>query len=191
MANYDFNIKAIAKGPKLSFPEFEGTDLDGWIRLAEKYFELVGVANEDRVQFTVLYIKGKAEFWWRSTGSIPANVHWHMLCRMVGNRFSDTSTYEVVGQFHTLKQLGSITEYIDKFEELTGLVKRDNSSLRDEYFTLSFVSRLKEPIQHHLQCYKPTSLTDAFWYAKRLEQATPHKGSFLLLTPQPKYRNLG
>jgi hypothetical protein len=126
MANYDFNIKAIAKGPKLSFPEFEGTDLDGWIRLAEKYFELVGVANEDRVQFTVLYIKGKAEFWWRSIGSIPANVHWHMLCRMVGNRFSDTSTYEVVGQFHTLKQLGSITEYIDKFEELTGLVKRDN-----------------------------------------------------------------
>jgi hypothetical protein len=55
--------KAIAKGPKLSFPEFEGIDPDGWIIKAEKYFELVGVANEDRVQLAVLYIKGKAEYW--------------------------------------------------------------------------------------------------------------------------------
>jgi hypothetical protein len=28
--------KAVAKGPKLSFPEFDGSDPDGWIRKAEK-----------------------------------------------------------------------------------------------------------------------------------------------------------
>jgi hypothetical protein len=170
----------------LSFPEFEGIDPDGWIRKAEKYFELVGVANEDRVQLVVLYIKGKAEYWWRSTGSVPAYVPWHTFCRMVSYRFSDASTYEVVGKFHTLKQLGSVTNYIDKFEEFMGLVKRDNPSLRDDYFTLSFVSGLKEPIQHHLQCYKPTSLTDAFWFAKRLEQATPPPRKFSNFAPATK-----
>jgi hypothetical protein len=94
---------------------------------------------------------------------------------MVGDRFSYSSTYEAVDQFHNLKQVGSVTEYIDKFEELMGLVRRDKPSLRDDYFTLSFVSGLKEPIQHHLQCYKPTFLMDAFWYARRLEQANPPK----------------
>jgi hypothetical protein len=167
-----FQHKAVAKGPKLSFPEFDGTDPDGWIRKAEKYFELVGVPTEDRVQLAVLYIKGKAEFRWRGTGYSPNNLQWYQFCRWLGARFSDTSTYEAVGQFHSLRQMGSVNEYIDKFEELMSLVKRDNPFLRDEYFTCSFVSGLKEPIQHHLQCYKPRSLVDAFWYAKRLEQAT-------------------
>jgi hypothetical protein len=69
-----FQHKAVAKGPKLSFPEFDGTDPDGWIRKAEKYFELVGVPTEDRVQLAVLYIKGKAEFRWRGTGYSPNNL---------------------------------------------------------------------------------------------------------------------
>jgi hypothetical protein len=91
---------------------------------------------------------------------------------MIGDRFNTTSIYEAIGQFHTLKQVGTVTEYIDKFEDLMGLVRRDNPSLPDEYFTYIFVSGLKEPIQHHLQCHKPTSLTYAFWYAKRLEHTT-------------------
>jgi hypothetical protein len=41
--------RMVSKGPKLSFPEFDGTDPDGWIRKADKYFDLVGVSNEDRV----------------------------------------------------------------------------------------------------------------------------------------------
>lgn len=39
--------KAIARGPKLQFPEFNGDDPDGWIRKAEKYFEMVGVPTEN------------------------------------------------------------------------------------------------------------------------------------------------
>jgi hypothetical protein len=58
-----FQQKVVAKGPKLSFPEFEGTDLDGWIRKAEKLFELVAVPSEDKVKVAVMYMKGKAEYW--------------------------------------------------------------------------------------------------------------------------------
>jgi hypothetical protein len=82
--------------------------------------------------------------------------------------------------------VGTVNEYIDKFEELMGLVKRDNPFLKDEYFTCSFVSGLKEPIQHHLQCYKPTCLPDAFWYAKRLEQANPPQKKFNVYSPATK-----
>ena len=58
-----FQQKVVAKGPKLSFPEFEGTDPDGWIRKAEKLFELVAVPSEDKVKVAVMYMKGKAEYW--------------------------------------------------------------------------------------------------------------------------------
>ncbi|WVZ83699.1 hypothetical protein U9M48_030820 [Paspalum notatum var. saurae] len=53
------------RGPKLTFPEFEGEDPAGWIRKSEKYFEMVGVPNEERVSVAIIYIKGRAEYWWR------------------------------------------------------------------------------------------------------------------------------
>jgi hypothetical protein len=75
-----YQHKAIARGPKLNFPEFSGEDVEGWIRKAEKYFELIGVPNEDRVQIAIMYISGKAEFWWRGTGCNARTLPWHQFC---------------------------------------------------------------------------------------------------------------
>jgi len=172
-AQMQFQHRIVTKGPKLSFPEFDGTDVDGWIRKAEKYFELVRILNEDRVQIAVLYIQGKAEFWWRETGSTAHQLPWHQFCAMLSDRFNEISTCDAIGQFHSLKQTQSVTDYVEKFENLMSLVKRTNPALSETYFVSSFISGLKEYIQHHLQCYKPTSLSQVFWYAKRLEQANP------------------
>lgn len=57
--------RTVARGPKLNFPEFSGLYPDGWIRRAEKYFELVSVPNEDRVKIAVLYLTARADTWWR------------------------------------------------------------------------------------------------------------------------------
>lgn len=165
--------KLIAKGPKLAFPEFDGTDPDGWIRKSEKYFELVGIPNEHRVQIAVMYMVGRAEFWWRGTGCNANTLLWHHFCRMLSDRFNEESSYEVIARFHGLKHTTSVEDYVAKFEELMALVKRDNPSLLEFYFITSFVSGLQEPIQHHLQCHKPTTSTNAIWYARRLEQAHP------------------
>lgn len=66
--------KMVAKGPKLSFPKFDGHDPDGWIGKSEKYFELVGIPNEQRVQIAAIYIMGKAEYWWRGTGCNATSI---------------------------------------------------------------------------------------------------------------------
>ena len=165
--------RAVARGPKLTFPEFAGEDTDGWIRKAEKYFELVGVPTEDRVKIAVLYITGKAEFWWRGTGCNANTLPWHHFCRMVTDRFNLVSEYEVIGQFHNLKQVGTVVDYVDRFEEMVTMVRRNCPQLPETYYISSFISGLKDSIQYHLQCHRPTALSQAYWYAKRLEQANP------------------
>jgi hypothetical protein len=173
--NYNYNQhlhfqhKAVARGPKLNFPEFSGEDVEGWIRKAEKYFELVGVPTEDRVQIAIMYISGKAEYWWRGTRCNASTLPWHHFCRMAGDRFNTISEYEIVGQFHNLKQVGTVIDYVDRFEEMVSMVKRHNPSLADNYFISSFISGLKDTIQYHVQCHKPTSLSQAIWFAKRQE----------------------
>jgi len=63
-----FQQKMVAKGPKLSFPEFDGAVS------AEKFFELVAVPSEDKVKVAVMYLKGKADYWWRGTGCNPSTL---------------------------------------------------------------------------------------------------------------------
>jgi hypothetical protein len=184
-----YQHKAIARGPKLNFPEFSGEDVEGWIRKAEKYFELIGVPNEDRVQIAIMYISGKAEFWWRGTGCNARTLPWHQFCRMASDRFNVISEYEIVGQFHNLKQIGTIGDYIDRFEEMVSMVKRHNPTLSDNYFISSFISGLKDQIQYHVQCHKPITLPQAFWYAKRLEQSTPAFRKFANYTPPTRILN--
>lgn len=178
--------KMVARGPKLNFPEFIGEDADGWIRKCEKYFEMVGVPTEDRVKIAVMYINGKAEFWWRGTGCNANTLPWHQFCRMVTDRFNTTSEYEVVGQFHNLKQVGTVVDYVDRFEELVSMVKRANPSLNEHYYISSFISGLKDHIQYPLQCHQPTTLSQAYWYAKRLEQANPPHKKFTILPAASK-----
>lgn len=69
---------------------------------------------------------------------------------MITDRFNEESSYEVIAMFHGLKHTSTVSEYITKFEESMGSVKRENPSLQDSYFITSFVSGLQEPIQHHL-----------------------------------------
>lgn len=111
---------------------------------------------------------------------------WHYFCRMVTDRFSSVSEHEVVGQFHNLKQVGTVVDYVDRFEELVSMVKRTNPSLSENYYISSFISGLKDHIQYHLQCHQPTALSQAYWYAKRLEQANPTPKRFTYTPSQVK-----
>jgi hypothetical protein len=147
---------------------------------------MIGVPNEDRVKIVVMYVTGKAEFWWRGTGCNANNLPRYQFCRMVTDRFNLASEYEIVGQFHNLKLIGSVVDYVDRFEEMVSMVKRHNPSLSDNYFISSFISGLKDQIQYHVQCHKPTALSQAYWFAKRLEQSTPSFKKFTAYTPQNK-----
>lgn len=45
---------------------------------------------------------------------------------------------------------------------------------------------MKDQIHYHTQCHKPASLSQAYWFAKRLEQATPNFRKFSTSTSQNK-----
>lgn len=52
--------QAILKSPKLNFPEFDGSNPDGWIAKAEKYFEAARMPLEQRTDYVVTYLKERA-----------------------------------------------------------------------------------------------------------------------------------
>jgi hypothetical protein len=74
-------------------------------------------------------------------------------------------------QFQQLKQNTTINLYIDSFEEWMTAMKRDHRYLPELFFTLRFLSGLKDTIKHAVKCHKPPDLRSAYWYARQEELA--------------------
>jgi hypothetical protein len=156
--NHHTNFNLSITRPKLDFPSFSGDGPMNWLRQCEKYFALANVPIDTWVPLATLYCHGSAQTWWRSLRT-PANyVHWTQFCTMVTNRFSFHSTHASLENFHHLKQTTSVSEYIQKFEEMMALMQMDYPGLTKPYFVSSFIARLKEGIKHYLIPHRPQNV---------------------------------
>ena len=61
-------LKSMTKGPKMEFPGFDGANPGGWIRQAEKYFQMAGAPPEYKVSLAQMYFVGRADVWLRRAG---------------------------------------------------------------------------------------------------------------------------
>jgi len=50
---------------KLEIPVFEGTDAYGWLNRVERYFELKGMIENEKVQAVMVAMEGKALAWYQ------------------------------------------------------------------------------------------------------------------------------
>uniref|UniRef100_A0ACD6A7J9 Uncharacterized protein n=1 Tax=Avena sativa TaxID=4498 RepID=A0ACD6A7J9_AVESA len=178
------------KPAKMNIPEFDGIDPDSWIQTIEQYFDSARTPLEQRTEIAVTYLKEGAMQWWRGTGMAAATLPWHHFTRYVGGRFAENSICDNVRKFHALTQTTTVAKYIANFEEAMNLMRRDNPTLPEDYYISSFISGLSEYIQHHLQCHKPTSMRDAMWFARRIEQANPYKKTVTLHSYVPVRRQV-
>jgi hypothetical protein len=97
------------------------------------------------------------------------------LSKKLKRRFAEDCTYDVVKLFHGLRQVSSVDNYIDTFENIVGTVRRENPDIPETYYIKSFVAGLQDYEQHHTQIQKPSSLMEAYWIARRLEASNPFR----------------
>lgn len=160
----------------MEFPKFNGENPLGWIRQAEKYFEMPEVPDECRIDMAQMYVSGRADIWLRSSGILINPPPWPQFCKLICNRFADCSIYDVMDNFHSLKQnYTQVSSYIDKFEENMTVVRKEHPYLEEQYYVVSFVNGLKDEIKCHLRALRPNSLTDAYWLAKDYEKGLQYK----------------
>lgn len=50
---------------KLDMPLFDGTNLDGWILRAERFFSFYGLTEEEKVEATLVALEGQALLWFQ------------------------------------------------------------------------------------------------------------------------------
>lgn len=70
-----------------------------------------------------------------------------------------------------MKQLGSVEEYVRKFEELRGFMLRENPSLSESYYMHSFIRGLSEQVKPWVRANAPSTLGEAITKAHLYEVA--------------------
>ena len=96
-------MKNISKGPKIDFPYFNGDNPLGWIRQVNKYFQLAQVPEECKIDLALTYFIGRADNWIRSAQLENCAIPWKEFCRLLCDRFTDSSIYEILEKFHSVK----------------------------------------------------------------------------------------
>lgn len=84
-------------------------------------------------------------------------------------RFENPETRDVHDLFNKLKQVTTVADYEDKFEELRAMVLSKNRGFTEEYFISSFMSGLKDHIKNSVRMFRPQTLVDTIFLAKQEE----------------------
>ncbi|XP_026420039.1 uncharacterized protein LOC113316020 [Papaver somniferum] len=118
-----------------------------------------------------IHFDGKADSWFLDYQEGKTFLDWDKFIHDVCLRFEDVAYDNYVGSFNKLSQTSTLEEYFERYESLKAVMKAKHKDLFEDYYTLSFISGLKEEIRNPVQMFKPSSDTDAFYLA-RMQQAS-------------------
>ena len=142
-----------------------------WRANCEQYFDLYGILPANWVKIATLNFVGNAAFWLQSVRTQLGGISWPDLCEIVCNRFARDRKRELIRQWIHLNQTGTVSEYVEKFDNLMHqLMAYGNSDIPD-YFVTKFIEGLRDDIRTVVMVQKPPDLDAACSVALLLEEA--------------------
>lgn len=156
--------------PKTDFPKFEYSNPRMWIKMVERYFMLSQTPVALYLDYLTIHLNGKVAIWFEGyVSSLRGGFHWGLfveaVCRSFGSR-----NLSIGEEFTALKQLGSVDEFTEKYEEMRSLLLQESLYLTEEYFLQNYICRLKPTLRCFVRTSLPMTLEDAIWFAKQFEQ---------------------
>lgn len=133
--------------PRWELPSFVGHEPKVWIRKCERYFTQYRIGEEQRVEIGALYLNAAAEVLYQSVILSGGMLTWLEFKEELISGFGEIVIGDVVEEFNKLQYLGTIDEFLDKFEDLKAHMLIRNPTLNEAHFLSSFVGALKEEIR--------------------------------------------
>ncbi|KAK2986483.1 hypothetical protein RJ640_001006 [Escallonia rubra] len=104
-------------------------------------------SHKDYFQQTNVHFEAQAEYWFGAYIKARGRVLWPVFVRDITARFAKLFKESVIGEFHKLRQVGTVEQYYNEFETLRSIMVNEGCKFDDSYFTHSFISGLKDEIR--------------------------------------------
>lgn len=96
-------------------------------------------------------------------------LSWQEFVLAVFERFEDLDFEKIMGEFNKLQQDDTVNNYLERLEELKSHMLVFNKNLNEEFFTMKFISGLREDIKGIVTTLKPQNLNQAITIARKQE----------------------
>ena len=135
------------KIPKIHFPQFDGSHPKLWTSRCEDYFELYSVDPSIWIKVASMHFSGAAARWLQALERRIRHVSWNEFCEMLLERFGRDQHDILIRQLFHIKQVGSVSEYIEQFSKLVDQLNAYESVTDSCYYTMRFIDGLKDEIK--------------------------------------------
>ena len=173
---------------KLKIPMYDGKrdfdSLEDWISKLEKYFKIMPREEPQMVLLASMHLEGIAATWWRTyekdlaLGIATEINSWEEFTRILRKTFQDSHQIRKVRRdFLSLRQIGSVEEYNNKFREYTFKIR----DLSKEELLFRYTNGLKTSLEADVTSFQPYDVEEAMQHALRLER------KYMTRLPYPNY----
>ena len=160
--------------PVMSFPVFDGENPQLWKDLCEQYFTVFNIQESYWVQMATLNFSPSTAVWLQAVRKKLLGCTWEAFCSTLCVRFGRDRHQQLIRQFYAIKQLGSVQEYIDAFENLMNQLLSYSDEINPYYFLMRFVGGLRADLRAAVMVQRPPDLDAAC--ALALVQEEVHEG---------------
>ncbi|RHN51831.1 putative succinate dehydrogenase (quinone) [Medicago truncatula] len=152
-------------GKKVKLPLFEGDDPVAWITRAEIYFDVQNTPDDMRVKLSRLSMEGPTIHWFNLLMETEDDLSREKLKKALIARYDGRRLENPFEELSTLRQIGSVEEFVEAFELLSSQVGR----LPEEQYLGYFMSGLKAHIRRRVRTLNPTTRMQMMRIAKDVE----------------------
>ncbi|KAH9762992.1 hypothetical protein KPL70_001020 [Citrus sinensis] len=147
-------------------PLFDGSNLDGWILKAERYFSVNRLSNEEKLEAAIIAFEGDALLWYQWENRKRSIVVWEEMRVLILKQFRVIQASSLYKQWLALTKGSSVREYRRKFIELSAPLE----NITDELARGNFINGLKPEIRVEVRIMEPSNLGRAMDLAQKIEE---------------------
>ncbi|TYK05726.1 ty3-gypsy retrotransposon protein [Cucumis melo var. makuwa] len=134
------------KFKKLEMPVFNGEDPEGWFYRAEHYFQMHLLNEREKLKIAVVSLEGRGLNWFRWAENRKRFRSWRELKERMYNRFRCRDFGTACARFLAIRQVGTVSEYLQKFEELSAPLPEMAEEVLEKTFTNGLDPRIRKEV---------------------------------------------
>jgi hypothetical protein len=177
-------VKTSISPPQTDFPRFDGENLRLWQKAAEKYFRLFTVDPTQQVEYATMHFIGNAAMWLQGIEDQLDKFTWEKLCEKLSKHFDRDKYQMLYRQAFKMKQTGTVTEYVERFNNLRHHMIAYKPDLDPTFFVTRFVEGLVKEIRAVVMIQRPNDLDTAVSLALLQEEIEDD-------SPKSQQKNMG
>lgn len=145
------------KVKKLDLPIFDGSNPDGWILRAERYFHFYRLGDEEALEAAVVSLDGDALLWYQWENGRRPIRNWAELKGMLFRQFRPVSAGSLQEQWLHHQQTVGVVDYRRRFIELMAPL----TGVPEEIALAQFINGLNDDIKVEVRVLGPLNLDHA------------------------------